>query len=143
MKYYIQFTKEGAYLHGQSPHQRRCNLATSDGRVYRHTPGFVISQHMTIAANEAAAIAALGLTLYAAQPRPLHPVSKFNLTSKIIAAGKSEAFATFIESLPTPEKLIWHAANTIEPTNVMLTSMRTQILSALSMTDQEFDDLFR
>ena len=64
MKFYLQFKKDGAYLHGQAPNQRRCDLTTSDGRRYDHTVGFVIAQHSTEAADEAAAIAALSVVPY-------------------------------------------------------------------------------
>lgn len=70
MKYYLQFNKDGSYLHGVSPNQKRCNIATSpNGKTFVATQGFRTSQHVVEAENEAAAVIALGLVAFVAPAR--------------------------------------------------------------------------
>jgi hypothetical protein len=140
MKYYLTFNPTSAYLLGD----KRCDVATSaDGKKYSYTAGFRAAEHTVDAADESAAIAALGLLPYVEPVKPMRPLTKFALTEKLIAAGKAVAFAALIDTLPLTEKLVWNATTVIEPDNAMLVAYRSTVLSALGMTGEEFDNLFR
>jgi hypothetical protein len=66
MKYYLTFSPTGAYLLGD----KRCDVATSaDGKKYIYTAGFRAEEHTVDAADESAAIAALGLLPFVPPPR--------------------------------------------------------------------------
>lgn len=140
MEYYLKFSPNGIYLKNSA----RCSLATPlRPKTYTMTAGFIHTEHVVEAADEAAAIVALGLVPYVAPIKPMQRISKFELTQKLITAGKADGFAALIDALPTAEKLVWHAANTIEPDNAMLVAYRSNVLLALGMTGEEFDNLFR
>jgi len=140
MKYYLKFNANGLYTHGE----RRCNIACSaNGKTFEATIGFIASQHAVDAADESAAVIALGLTTYVEPLKAMKPISKYELTQKLIALGKSSSYAAILGGLSVEEKLVWDSANNIEPTNPLLVGKKTQILAALSMTSVEFDNLFR
>jgi hypothetical protein len=71
MKYYLTFSPTGAYLLGD----KRCDVAFSaDGKKYTYTAGFRAAEHTVDAADEAAAVAALELTVVVAPPRTARQV---------------------------------------------------------------------